>query len=96
MLKVKWLNCLQKLISMENKTKDGSVLSHITKLTEKEEYLYGKENLTDEDVKELHKIKSELDQYWDLLRQRRALRDAGENPNAAEMRSSDTIENYED
>jgi hypothetical protein len=81
---------------MENKTKDDSVFSHITKLTEKEEYLYGKENLTDEDVKELHKIKSELDQYWDLLRQRRALRDAGENPNAAEMRSNDTIENYED
>jgi uncharacterized protein YjaG (DUF416 family) len=81
---------------MENNTKDDSVLSHITKLTEKEEYLYGKENLTDEDVKELHKIKSELDQYWDLLRQRRALRDAGENPNAAQMRSNDTIENYED
>ena len=81
---------------MENKDPDNSVLSHITKLTEKEEYLYGKENLTDEDVKELHKVKLELDQYWDLLRQRRALRDAGENPRQAEMRSSDTIENYEE
>jgi hypothetical protein len=81
---------------MENNNPDNSVLSHITKLTEKEEYLYGKENLTDEDVKELHKVKLELDQYWDLLRQRRALRDAGENPRQAEMRSSDTIENYED
>jgi hypothetical protein len=81
---------------MENQNEDNSVLSHITKLTEREEHLYGKENLTDEDVKELHKIKSELDQYWDLLRQRRALRDAGENPNAAQMRSNDTIENYEE
>jgi hypothetical protein len=81
---------------MENKAPDNSVLSHITKLTEKEEYFYGKENLTDEDVRELHKVKLELDQYWDLLRQRRALRDAGENPNQAEMRSSDTIENYEE
>jgi len=81
---------------MENKTEDNSVLSHITKLTEKEEHLYGKENLTDEDVKELHKVKLELDQYWDLLRQRRALRDAGENPNQAEKRSSDTIEHYEE
>jgi uncharacterized protein YjaG (DUF416 family) len=81
---------------MQNNTPDNSVLSHITKLTEKEEHLYGKENLTDEDVKELHKIKSELDQYWDLLRQRRALRDAGENPNQAEMRSDDTIRNYEE
>ena len=81
---------------MANQNEDGSVLSHITKLTEREEHLYGKENLTDEDVKELHKVKVELDQYWDLLRQRRALRDAGENPNRAEMRSSDIVENYEE
>jgi hypothetical protein len=80
---------------MENNTPDNSVLSHITKLTEREEHLYGKESMTDDDIKELHKVKLELDQYWDLLRQRRALRDAGENPNQAEMRDSDTIENYE-
>jgi len=81
---------------MANTTPDNSVLSHITKLTEREEYFYGKENLTDQDVKELHKIKIELDQYWDLLRQRRALRDAGENPNQAELRSGDQVENYEE
>jgi hypothetical protein len=80
---------------MENNAPDNSVLSHITKLTEREEHLYGKENLTDDDIKELHRVKSELDQYWDLLRQRRALRNAGENPNNAQMRSSDTIDNYE-
>jgi hypothetical protein len=77
-------------------TQDNSVLSHITKLTEREEHLYGKESMTDDDIKELHKVKLELDQYWDLLRQRRALRDAGENPNQAEMRDSDTVENYEE
>jgi len=81
---------------MAETTPDNSVLSHITKLTEREEYFYGKENLTDQDVKELHKIKIELDQYWDLLRQRRALRDAGENPNQAELRSGDQVENYEE
>jgi hypothetical protein len=81
---------------MKNETNDTPVLSHIKKLTEREQHLYGKENLTDEDVTELHKIKAELDQYWDLLHQRRALRDAGENPNQAEMRSQDTIENYEE
>lgn len=80
---------------MDHNTPDNSVISHITKLTEREEHLYGKENLTDDDIKELHKIKTELDQYWDLLRQRRALRDAGSNPNNAQMRSGDTIENYE-
>jgi hypothetical protein len=81
---------------MENKTDDNAVLTHIKKLTEREEHLYGKENLTDEDVNELHKAKLELDQYWDLLRQRRALRDAGENPSGAAMRSANTIENYEE
>lgn len=81
---------------MENNNNDNSVLSHITKLTEKEQKLYGKTDLTDEDVKELHHIKSELDQYWDLLHQRRALRNAGENPGGAEMRPTDQIENYEE
>ena len=66
------------------------------KLTEREQELYGKENLADSDVTELHKIKLELDQYWDLLHQRQGLRDAGKNPGSAEMRSQDTIENYEE
>lgn len=81
---------------MKEQADDSPVLSHIKKLTEKEQHLYGKADLTDEDVKELHKIKAELDQYWDLLHQRRGLRDAGENPNHAEIRSQDTIENYEE
>ena len=62
---------------MNNQPQDSNVLSHIQKLTAKEQELYGKENLTDDDVKELHKIKAELDQYWDLLHQRVGLRDAG-------------------
>jgi hypothetical protein len=79
---------------MENQVEDNAVLSHIKKLTAKEEDLYGKQDLTDEDIRELHKVKSELDQYWDLLHQRRALRDAGENPAKAAMRTIDTINNY--
>jgi len=73
---------------------DSQVLNHIKNLTEKEEKLWGKENITDEEVNKLHNIKLELDQCWDLLRQRRALRDAGENPNKAGARDIDTIENY--
>jgi hypothetical protein len=80
---------------MENK-EDKNVLAHIKDLTEKEEHLYGKEDLTDEDVQNLHSVKSELDQYWDLLRQRRAFRDAGENPERAKLRSDDTIKHYKD
>ena len=79
---------------MEEKKEDNSVIDHIRQLTEKEEQLYGKAELTDEDVKDLHVVKTELDRYWDLLRQRRAFRDAGDDPNRAQMRSADTIEHY--
>ena len=73
---------------------DNQILKHVKNLTDTEEKLWGKENLTDEEVDKLHKIKLELDQCWDLLRQRRALRDAGGNPDRAEARDIDTIENY--
>jgi hypothetical protein len=81
---------------MEIKNPDQSVLIHIKQLTEKEEHLYGKADLNDADVKDLHAVQSELDQYWDLLRQRRAFRNAGDDPNRAKMRSSETIENYKE
>ncbi|TDO20771.1 DUF2630 family protein [Pedobacter duraquae] len=74
---------------------DNQILNHIKNLTENEEKLWSKENISEEEVKQLQKMKLELDQYWDLLRQRRALRDAGKNPDKAETRDIDTIENYE-
>ncbi|WP_295721561.1 DUF2630 family protein [Mucilaginibacter sp.] len=73
---------------------DNQVLSHIKNLTVTEEELYGKENLTDEDIKQLHKIQLDLEQCWDFLRQRRALRNAGDNPDDAEIRDAETIKNY--
>lgn len=76
---------------MEN----NQILNHIKSLTEKEEELWARRNITDAEVQQLHKIKLELDQYWDLLRQRRALRDANENPDEAQARDIDTIENYQ-
>jgi len=81
---------------MEENKADQSVLAHIKKLTEREEHLYGKPDLSDEDITEMHTVKSELDQYWDLLRQRRAFRDAGDDPKRAQMRSKDTIAHYKD
>jgi hypothetical protein len=76
------------------KKEDINVLAHIKELTEKEEHLYGKEDLSDDDVKNLHSVKTQLDQYWDLLRQRRAFREAGEDPERARLRSDETIKNY--
>jgi hypothetical protein len=42
----------------------------------------------------LGEIKVELDQLWDLLRQRRALRASGGNPDDARMRDPGTVERY--
>jgi flagellar biosynthesis/type III secretory pathway chaperone len=77
---------------MEN---DNEVLKHIERLTGEEEHLYSKGELTDEEIKKLHKMKVELDQCWDLLNQRRALREAGKNPDNAKMRPPGIVENYE-
>jgi hypothetical protein len=74
---------------------DKNILNHIEELVAEEQRLYAKTDLTDEEKKSLKKMEIELDQYWDLLRQRRALRDAGKDPDQAELRGPDTVENYE-
>jgi hypothetical protein len=42
----------------------------------------------------LEAIRVELDRYWDLLRQRRARRRAGQDPEGASPRDADTVEHY--
>jgi hypothetical protein len=54
----------------------------------------GQTDAVGEDAGRLAAIKIELDQLWDLLRQRRALRSAGRNPDDARMRDADTVERY--
>jgi hypothetical protein len=46
------------------------------------------------DAQRLEAIRIELDQLWDYLRQRRALRDAGQDPDNAQMRDPGTVERY--
>ena len=46
------------------------------------------------DAGRLGEIKIELDQLWDLLRRRRALREAGRNPDEAGLRDPGTVERY--
>jgi predicted nuclease with TOPRIM domain len=48
----------------------------------------------DEENRRLRRIEVELDQCWDLLRQRRAKRQYGENPEEAQVRDAGTVENY--
>ena len=54
----------------------------------------GHTEVVGEDAGRLAAIKVELDQLWDLLRQRRALRSAGRDPDEARMRDADTVERY--
>jgi Protein of unknown function (DUF2630) len=80
---------------MANEKSDQSVLGHIDQLVKEEERLYAKNGLTDEDQARLAEVKVALDQCWDLLRQRRALREFGEDPDKAKVRPAKIVENYE-
>jgi hypothetical protein len=50
--------------------------------------------LSDEEQAELRAAEVRLDQLWDLLRQRRALRSAGGDPDSAQVRDEDVVEHY--
>lgn len=80
---------------MANKKDDQSVLSHINELVQEEERLYAKNEISEQDRERLSELKVQLDQCWDLLRQRRALREFGEDPDKAAVRSPKIVENYE-
>jgi len=51
-------------------------------------------DLTDEERSRLRDVEVGLDVCWDLLRQRRALRDAGRDPSGARVRTEGTVEGY--
>jgi uncharacterized protein DUF2630/peptidase M50-like protein len=79
---------------MQDQTEDQPVLKHIQRLMAEEQQLHEQERLAAADRERLAKINVELDQCWDLLRQRRALRDAGKDPDQAEVRPADVVERY--
>ena len=80
---------------MDTREKDQPVLAYIQKLVEEEHRLYAQGAGGKSNPRRLEKIQVELDQCWDLLRQRRALRRAGQDENEAEVRPPEIVENYE-
>ena len=77
---------------------DDQIHGTIEQLVAEEHELWEREsagNATDADRQRLHEVKVALDQCWDLLRRRRALRDAGLDPEQAELRRSEIVEGYE-
>jgi uncharacterized protein DUF2630 len=80
---------------------DESIAARIESLVAEEHKLRGNEeqdsadpSQLEEDQRRLEAVQVELDRCWDLLRQRRALRDAGEDPDQAHVRDADTVERY--
>jgi alkylation response protein AidB-like acyl-CoA dehydrogenase len=76
---------------------DKQLLDRIGALVEEEHALERQatgEGLDQDQQDRLRDLEVQLDQCWDLLRQRRARRDAGQDPDAASVRPEGTVEGY--
>jgi hypothetical protein len=76
---------------------DHHVMGKIDELAREEHELFAKESAgkaSDADKARLKHLQVTLDQCWDLLRQRRARRAAGQDPNDAKVRDEKIVENY--
>jgi hypothetical protein len=79
---------------MSDKTTDQTVLDHIQRLVAEEEQIFGQGVKSDADRDRLKDLGVALDQAWDLLRQRRALREFGHDPSEAQVRPARVVEKY--
>ena len=76
---------------------DSQVLDRIGALVEEEHTLERQATgggLDDREQARLQEVEVQLDQCWDLLRQRRARRNAGQDPDSADVRPGGTVEGY--
>jgi uncharacterized protein DUF2630 len=80
---------------------DESIAGRIERLVTEEHELRDREQADspdpaalEADKERLQAVEVELDRCWDLLRQRRAFRDAGADPDQAQVRDADTVERY--
>ena len=77
---------------------DPQIHGAIDRMVEEEHQLWEREaagEASESDRQRLAELRVSLDQCWDLLRQRRARRDAGQNPEGAELRSPEVVERYQ-
>ena len=77
---------------------DGPIIDRINQLAHEEEQLWQRASdgggLTTDDQQRLKVLGVELDQCYDLLRQRQARREFGQDPDQAEARPAEIVENY--
>lgn len=78
--------------------KDRDILAEVNKLVAEEQDLRAKlQNHTIDETEEhqrLRMVEIQLDRCWDLLRQRRALRETGRDPREARLRPAEEVEGY--
>jgi len=85
-------------MTINTQATDQPVLAHIQQFVEEGHRLFEKGGhgiVGEMERQRLTQVQVELDQCWDLLRQRRALREVGQDPNLAQVRSVRVVENYE-
>ncbi len=76
---------------------DAQVVQRIGQLVDEEHRLersHAGQGLAEDEQARLRQIEVALDQCWDLLRQRRARRSSGQNPDEAEVRPETVVEGY--
>ena len=73
---------------------ETDILGRISALVDEEHKLRESGEHTDEQRARMQELEAHLDQCWDLLRQRRAKRQYGENPDEAEPRPEPQVEGY--
>jgi hypothetical protein len=76
---------------------DEAVIDRINQLAHEEHELWEREargELTGDESARLRELEIQLDQCWDLLHQRRARRNAGQDPDGATARDERTVEGY--
>ncbi|MES2886583.1 MAG: DUF2630 family protein [Pseudomonadota bacterium] len=73
---------------------DTTLLQHINELVEEEQRLRANTARAAEHSERIQHLAEALDQCWDLLRQRRAKRAIGEDPDQAHLRDVETVESY--
>jgi uncharacterized protein DUF2630 len=76
---------------------DQEIVKRIGELAAEEQRLeeaHVGEGLSEAELERKRDLEVTLDEMWDLLRQRRAKRHAGQDPDAAQQRSADTVEGY--
>jgi hypothetical protein len=77
---------------------DAELVKRINELVEEEHQLeqaHVGEGLGEDDTARMRSLEVALDQCWDLLRQRRARRAAGQDPDDAGVRPPHEVENYQ-